>query len=135
MAKKFQITQKVTVNGKSLSIPFQMFGEADDVSAIGALLAGGYEVKEVNDALSDTTGVDTNNATTNPVSAIFLNGPKNQMMSIRPYEGSIHFKNTASVDDIAAALRTTKPFELLPSETPTKITVKRSETYAGTSEG
>ncbi|AXH09735.1 hypothetical protein CP960_13180 [Malaciobacter halophilus] len=130
MAKQFQITQRVVVNGENKSTSFRMYGENDDVTALGALLAGGYEVKEINDSLSDTTNIDQNNATTNPVTGIYLSGPKNQVASIRPYSGVIHFKNTANVDDIAAVLKTTKPFELLPNEVPTRVTVKRSESFS-----
>lgn len=130
MAKEFQITQRVVVNGESKSTSFRMYGENDDVTALGSLLAGGYEVKEINASLSDTTNADKNNATTNPVTGIYLSGPKNQMASIRPYSGVIHFKNSANVDDIAAVLKITKPFELLPNEVPIRVTVKRSESFA-----
>lgn len=80
------------------------------------------------------TGADTNNASTNPVTQINLSGPKNQFAQIKPYSGVIHFKNTSSVDDIANALKGTKPFELLPNEKPNRITVKRSEYFAGSDE-
>lgn len=131
---KFQVTQKATVGGKKVSTTFVMYGGTDDLAAIGALLAGGYEVKEINESLSDLTGEDVNVATTNPVTAINLKGPKSQFVSIKPYSGVIHFKQSASVDDIANALKTTKPFELLPNEVPTGISVKRSEYFAGSSE-
>ncbi|MGM0518200.1 MAG: hypothetical protein ACQERD_00995 [Campylobacterota bacterium] len=128
---KYQVTQKALVGGKNVSSTFVLHGDADDLSALGAHLAGGYEVKEINESLSDMSSADTNNATTNPVNQINLRGPKGQFVSIKPYSGVIHFKNTSTVDDIANALKTTKPFELLPTETPTGITVKRSEYYAG----
>lgn len=130
MAKKFQITQKCVVNGQTQTSTFAMYGEEADVTALGAKLAGGYEVKEINDSLSDMTGADTNNASTNPVTGIYLSGPKNQFASIKPYKGVIHFDNSVSVDDIASVLRNTQPFELLPSEKPLRVTVKRNETFA-----
>lgn len=130
MAKKYQISQKVVVNGEAKTATFVMYGEQDDVTALGALLAGGYEVKEVNDSISDMTSADTNNATTNPVTAIYLNGEKGQIASIRPYSGVIHFKNTVSVDDIAGVLRNTTPFEMIPTAKPQRISVKRNETFS-----
>jgi hypothetical protein len=128
---KYQVTQKCLVAGKNVSTTFVMHGDASDLGNLGALLAGGYEVKEVNDTLSDMVNADVNNATTNPVSQINLRGPQGQFVSIKPYSGVIHFKNTATVDDIANALKATKPFELLPTEVPTGITVKRSEYFSG----
>ena len=129
-AKEWQVTQRATINGQKVSTPFRMFGEKADIQALCALLAGGYEVKEIVADMSDLSKAETNVATTNPVTNITLSGPKNQFASIRPYSGVLHFDNTKSVDDIAAVLRAIKPFELLPNEKPTKVTVKRSETYA-----
>ena len=131
MAKKYQVRQTVTINGEKKSTPFDFFGEQDELTAFLAQLEGGYEVKEVVEALSDMTNADTNVATTNPVVSISLSGPKNQFASIRPYSGVIHFKNTISVDDIANNLKAVKPFELLPTEKPIRVTVKRSESFAG----
>jgi len=128
--KEWQITQKATINGQKISVPFRMFGEKADIQAVCALLAGGYEVKEIVSDMSDLSKADTNVASTNPVSNITMVGPKNQFASIRPFSGVLHFDNTKNVDDIASVLRGMKPFELLPNEKPTKVVVKRSETYA-----
>ncbi len=131
MAKKYQVTQKLVLNGRPVSASFLFFGEQDELTAFCAQLEGGYEVKEIVAALSDMTKAETNVATSNPVVSITLSGPKNQFATIRPYKGVLHFKNTISVDDIANNLRSVKPFELLPSEKATRVTVKRSETFAG----
>ena len=130
MAKQYQVTQKVTINGVYSSVPFSFYGDESDLTAFCALLEGGYEVKEIVAALSDTTASDTNKPTSNPVSAIYMSGSKNQMASIRPYSGSLHFKNTTSVDDIAQVLKTVTPFELLPTEKPLRVTVKRNESFS-----
>lgn len=126
-SKQWQITQKVTVNGQKMSIPFSMYAEKADVQALCAMLAGGYEVKEIVEDMSDLTSADTNVGATNPVDSIYLAGPKGQFSSIRPYSGVIHFDNTKSVDDISNVLRNITPFELLPTEKPTRIKVGRSE--------
>lgn len=124
---KFIVTQKLNYKGKATSITFELNGETADVSAFTALLEGGYEVKEVNATLSDVTGVDTLVSNTNAYTNIGLIGPQNQYSSIRPYSGSIHFKNTASSDDIAAVCLVMKPFALLPTEKPTKISFRSNE--------
>lgn len=134
MAKKYQVRQVVTINGKKESVSFDFFGEQDELTSFLAQLEGGYEVKEVVDGLSNMVPSDNNVATTNPVSQITLSGPRNQFASIRPYSGVIHFKETISVDDIANNLKTVKPFELLPTEKPIRVTVKRNETFAGGTE-
>ncbi len=131
MAKEFQVTQRCTINGKAVSSTFRFYGEQDDLTAFCAQLEGGYEVKEVVTGLSDMSKADTNVAVTNPVVSITLSGPQSQFASIKAYKGVIHFKNTVSVDDIANNLKNVKPFPLLPAEKPTRVTVKRSETFAG----
>jgi hypothetical protein len=123
----YKITQKLNLNNKPTSISFDLNGDDADVTAFTALLEGGYEVKKVDDALSSLTGVDTLVTSTNPVTLVGLSGPQNQFIGIRPYSGAIHFKNTVSVDDIAAVCKTMKPFALLPTETPTRVSVKRYE--------
>lgn len=130
MAKKYQVRQVLTINGEKKSTSFEFFGEQAELTAFLAQLEGGYEVKEIVDGLSNMTAADTNVAVTNPVTQIVLSGPQNQYSMIRPYSGVIHFKNTISVDDIANNLKATKPFPLLPSEKPTRVTVKRSESFA-----
>ena len=126
MAKTYQVTQKVTINGKLVSSTFPFYGEEADLTAFCSQLEGGYEVKEVIAGLSNLTAIDTNVATTNPVVSITLSGSQNQFATIKPYKGVIHFKNTISVDDIALNLKATTPFPLLPTEKPLRVTVKRS---------
>jgi hypothetical protein len=65
MAKTYQVTQKVTINGKLNSSTFPFYGEEADLTAFCSQLEGGYEVKEVVAGLSNLTGVDTNVATKN----------------------------------------------------------------------
>lgn len=130
MAKKYIVTQKVNLNGNIKSVSFQAYLDEADLVALLALLEGGYEVKEVNATLSDMTKADTLVTTSNPVTSIGMVGAKNQFESIRPFSGAIHFKNTASVDDIANILKECTPFELLPTEKPSRVTVKRYETRA-----
>lgn len=134
MAKKYQVRQVLTINGEKKSTSFEFYGEQDELTAFLAQLEGGYEVKEVVDGLSNMIAADTNVAVTNPVTQIVLSGPQNQYAMIKPYSGVIHFKNTVNVDDIANNLKATKPFPLLPAEKPTRVTVKRSESFAATTE-
>lgn len=124
---KFIVTQKLNYKGKPTSATFELNGTASDVTAFTALLEGGYEVKEVNASLSDSTGIDTVVSSTNMYTNIGLIGPQNQYASIRPYSGAIHFKNTASGDDIAAVCLLMKPFPLLPTELPTKVSFRSNE--------
>jgi hypothetical protein len=130
MAKTYQVTQKVTINGKLNSSTFPFYGEEADLTAFCSQLEGGYEVKEVVAGLSNLTGADTNVATTNPVISITLSGEQNQFSTNKPYKGVIHFKNAISVDDIANNLKAVTPFPLLPTAKPLRVTVKRSETFA-----
>lgn len=124
---KYIVTQKLNYKGKPTSVSFEVNGDDADVTSLTALLEGGYEVKKVDATLSDSTGVDTLVSSTNPVTNIGLAGPQGQFISIRPYQGAIHFKNTVSVDDIAAVCKIMKPFALLPTEVPTRVSVKRYE--------
>jgi hypothetical protein len=130
MAKKYIITQKINLNGNTKSVSFQCYLDEADLIALLALLEGGYEVKEVNDSLSDITHSDTLVTSSNPVTSIGMVGPQNQFESIRPFSGAIYFKQTATVDDIANVLKVATPFALLPTEKPTRVTVKRYETRA-----
>jgi hypothetical protein len=128
MAKKYIITQKLNLNGNIKSVSFQAFLDEADLVALLAGLEGGYEVKEVNLTLSNMANADVLVATANPVSSIGMAGVDGQFESIRPFSGSIYFKNTFSTDDITDILIQAKPFKLLPTEKPTRVTVKRSET-------
>lgn len=126
---KYIITQKLNLNGKSTSASITVNGGDDDVTALTALMEGSKEVKEVNETLSDLTGADTLVTNVNAVTSIGLVGSQNQYASIKAYSGSIYFKNTASVDDIANVCKEMQPFPLLPTEKPNRVNVKRSETF------
>lgn len=128
MAKNYYITQKLNLNGKATSTSFSIYADEADIVAMVAGLEGAVEVKEVNESISVDTGADTLVTVSNPVTNIGLVGTQNQYVSIRPYSGSIHFKNTFSVDDIAEVCKLMKPFPLLPTETPSRVNVKSSET-------
>ncbi|AXX94462.1 hypothetical protein [Arcobacter ellisii] len=129
MAKKYKIVQKLNLNGKPLSIAFSVFMDKADLDNLLALLEGGYEVSEVIE--SNLATADTLVANTNPHTQIGLVGSVNGkpiFETIKPYSGAIHFKNTASNDDITNALATATPFELFPVEKPKKVTFKGYET-------
>lgn len=133
--KKYKVNQKVNVNGQIKTCSFQVYMDEADLIALLALLEGGYEVSEVNATLSDMSGANTLQTQTNPVSSITVSGsmtdatgnPKSIFETIKPFTGSIHFKQTASVDDIADVLKVSTPFSLAPAEKPTRISVKRNE--------
>ena len=129
MAKDWKISQTVTVNGKVETCTFILPNcETTDLSTFVATLEGGYEVTEINEALSDMTAAETNVAATNPVSYIGMYGPQNQSARISGFGGkSIHFKNIVSGDDIRNVLGLFKPFPLLPTEKPHTISMKASE--------
>lgn len=134
-AKKYKINQKVNVNGQIKTCSFQVYLDEADLIALLALLEGGYEVSVVDATLSDMSGANTLQTQTNPVSSITVSGsmtdatgnPKPIFETIKPFTGSIHFKQTATVDDIADVLKVSTPFSLAPAEKPTRISVKRNE--------
>lgn len=129
MAKDWKITQKAMIQGDKVSASFVLPNmESGEVTAFCALLEGGYEVTEINTAMSDTTNEEINAATSNPVSYISMYGEQNQSARISGFGGkSIHFKNTVSGDDIRNVLATVKPFPLVPSAHPTNVSMKLSE--------
>lgn len=135
MAKKYKINQKVNLNGQIKTCSFQVYMDEANLIAFLALLVGGYEVSEVNATLSDMTAANTLQTQTNPVSNITVSGSmtdatgnaKSIFETIKPFTGSIHFKQTATVDDIADVLKVSTPFSLAPAEKPTRISVKRNE--------
>lgn len=127
MARKWMISQKINLNGTSKTTAFQCYLDEADLTGLLALLEGGYEVREVNTVLTNMVSADVLVTQTNPVTSIGMVGPQNQFESIRPFSGAIHFKQTASVDDIANVLKVATPFVLLPTEKPTRVTVKSYE--------
>lgn len=129
MAKDWQIRQTATVGGKLNTVTFVLPNcESTDVSTFCGLLEGGYEVVEINEALSDMTSAETNATTSNPVSFIGMYGAQNQSARIQGFGGkSIHFKQTASGDDIRNVLKLFTPYPLLPTEKPQSISIKATE--------
>lgn len=129
MAKDWKITQTATIAGNKVTTSFILpHCESADVTAFCALLEGGYQVTEVNEALSDMTNAETNAATSNPVSFIGMYGEQNQSVTIKGFGGKpIYFKNTAQGDDIRNVLKTLTPYPLVPAAHPTTISMKASE--------
>lgn len=128
-SKKWQVSQKLLLNGNSVTSTFFMYAEKDEVNSLTALLEGGHEVKEVVTDMSDMTKAETPVVAVNPVSAIYLSGAQGQIASIKPIKGNIYFKSTVEVDNIANVLKTTHPFELLPTANPIRVSVRRNETF------
>ena len=124
---KYYITQKLNLNGQKTSVSFVMLGDDTDVQNLTALLEGGYEVKKVDDSLSNMTKSDSLVAETNPVTKIIFIGNKGLVSTLKPFGGKIHFKQTATVDDIKNALVSCKPFEIAPTELVKNINVARYE--------
>lgn len=129
MAKDWQVKQKCTVDGVVYTSTFILPNmESTDVSTFTAMLEGGFEVVEVNSALSDMTKAETNAVGSNPISYIGMYGPQNQVARISGFGGKpIHFKNTISGDDIRNVLKLVTPFPLLATEKPQTISLKGSE--------
>ncbi len=133
--KKYKVNQKVNVNGQIKTCSFSVYIDEADLLAFLSLLEGGYEVSVVDSTLTVMADANTLKTQTNPVSSITLSGsmidatgnPKSIFETIKPFTGSIHFKQTASVDDIADVLKVSTPFSLAPAEKPTRISVKRNE--------
>lgn len=120
--KTYNVTQKVTINGAKRSTSFSFYGEEADLTAFLALLEGGYSVTERNDTLTDLSHEDTNvtsyvRSSRITMSAKDANG-EFLGASIRPYQGSIYFKDTTSSNDLKSALATIKPFKHAPTVVP-----------------
>ena len=133
---KYYITQKLNLNGQKTSVSFVIVGDDTDVQNVTALLEGGYEVKKVDEALSNMTKSDSLVAETNPVTKIIFIGDKGLVSTLKPFGATkfpslssvkIHFKQTANVDDIKTALVACKPFEIAPTEIVKNINVARYE--------
>ena len=129
MAKDWKVTQTATISGDKVSVSFILPNmESAEVSSFCALLEGGYQVTEINEAMSDMTNAETNAAQSNPVSYIGMYGEQNQSARIAGFGGKpIHFKNTVSGDDIRTVLAQVKPFPLVPAAHPATISMKASE--------
>ena len=112
---KYYITQKLNLNGQKTSVSFVIVGDDTDVKNLTALLEGGYEVKKVDETLSNMTKSDSLVSETNPVTKIIFIGDKGLVSTLKPFGGKIHFKQTSTPDDIKNALASCKPFEIAPA--------------------
>lgn len=126
----YTVKQTVTLNGEKVTSTMVVPNvDAAELATFLALLEGGYEVVEVNEALSDNSGAETNVSATNAVDYISMRGAQNQSAFISGFNSkAIHFKNTVSGDDIRNVLKVITPFPLLPTEKPSKIAIKATET-------
>jgi len=129
MAKDWRVSQKALIAGVGHTVSFVLPNmEEAEVTSFCALLEGGYEITEINDAMSDTSNAEINAATSNAKTYIGMYGAQNQSARIAGFGGkAIHFKNTVSDDDIANVLKTVTPYPLLPTEKPKTITFKGYE--------
>ena len=71
---KYYITQKLNLNGQKTSVSFIIVGDDTDVQNLTALLEGGYEVKKVDETLSNMTKSESLVAETNPITKIIFIG-------------------------------------------------------------
>ena len=133
--KTYNITQHVKVNGVPKASTFRFVGEESELTALAGLLEGGFTVTEQNDALSNMTGADTNVTAYKRSTRISMNGKTAEghsvFASIRPFKGSIYFKQTASSADIEAVFAAAHPFPLAPTVKPSTVAVNFSEDVAG----
>lgn len=124
---KYNITQKVNLNGVARTSSFQVDLDPAEVTALIALMEGGVSVTKQDDTLTDLTHQDTLVTEYNGVSRISMSANDAQgnyvSANIKPFKGSLIFKNTASIDDIKAVFATAKPFALAPSTNPSRISV------------
>lgn len=124
---KYNITQKVNLNGVAKSSSFQVDLEPAEVTALLALMEGGVSVTKQDDTLTDMTGAETAVTAYNGVSRISMGATDAAgnyvSLTIKPFKGSLVFKNTASVDDIKAVFATATPFALAPTLKPSRISV------------
>ncbi len=129
MAKDWKIRQTALVKGVQTTATFILpFMAEADVTAFCANLEGGYEVTEINEAMSSMANAEINAASSTSVKSISIRGENNQSTYISAFGGSpIHFKNTVSGDDIRATLANKMIFEYVPTAKVTYVTIKEGE--------
>jgi len=117
MAKDYRITQTAMIKGQKRTASFILpFVDEAMLQNFCGLLEGGYEVVEVNTALSNMTKAETNVASSNPVKRITVRGEQKQVEYISAFGGKdIHFKNTVSGDDVRAIFTGKKIFSAVPA--------------------
>lgn len=132
--KHYNVTQHVTINGQKRSSSFQFYGEEAELTAFCNLLEGGYTVTERNDTLSNMQHAETNVTSYGRSNRIGMSAKTADghfvSANIKPFKGSIIFKDTASDNDIAGVFATAKPFALAPTVTPTTITTGLTQDIA-----
>ena len=129
MAKNYKITQTALVKATKTTASFILpFVDETTLNAFTALLEGGYEVVEVNAALSNMTKAETNAVASNPVKSISIRGEQNQGVYVSAFGGKpIHFKNTVTGDDIRGVFANKKIFEAVPTAGVTYVSIKAGE--------
>lgn len=113
--KKYNISQVVTLNGAITTSSFQVRLEAADLPNFLALLEGGYKVTVEDPALTNMAASDTAVTVVNKVSRIAMYGADadgdSLYSGIKPFKGSIMFKNTVDSDALTAVLQAVTPFK------------------------
>ena len=124
---KYNITQKVNMNGTPKTCSFQVNLEPAQVTALIALMEGGVSVTKQDDTLTDLTHEDTLVTEANGVSRISMSGKTANgdyvSKTIKPFKGYMVFKNTAGIDDIKAVFATATPFPLAPAVHPSTVSI------------
>jgi hypothetical protein len=116
MAKRYTVKQTLMFRGKKTTSSFiTPFMDEANLQALLALLEGGYEVVERNDALSNMTKAETPQTNTMPIRSITLSGEKRQKDYISAFGGGIiHMRNGVSEDEIVGIFAGKKVFEFVP---------------------
>jgi len=126
--KKYNVTQHINLNGTKKTVSFGFIGEVAELQAFLALIEGGYTVTEQNDTLSDITHSDTLVSEYNRSPRISMSAQTDDgsyvNANVKPYQGSIYFKNTTSVDDVKAVVATMHPWSYIPTLTPSTVSVQ-----------
>ncbi len=132
--KTYNVTQHVNLNGVKKSTSFRFTGEQTELEGLLALLEGGYTVTEQNDTLSNTAGSENLVTSYKRSTRIGMSAKTSEghpvYATIKPFQGSIYFKQTADSSDIEAVFANAHPFPLAPTVKPQVVTVNLSEDLA-----
>ena len=131
MAKTYNVTQHINLNGTKKSTSFRFIGEESELTALCAQLEGGYTVTEQNDSLTNMTAADTVVTNYKRTNRISMSGKTAEghfvSANIKPFKGSIYFKQTADSSDIEAVFANSHPFPLAPAVKPSTISIGLTE--------
>jgi len=123
--KKFNVTQHINLNGAKKTVSFSLNMEEAELTAFCALLEGGYTVTEQNESLSSMAGADNVVTDYKRSGRISLSGKTAEghyvNASIKPFTGTIYFKQTVSSQDIQTVFATAHPFPLAPTTKPSTV--------------